>query len=53
MEKLTVKNLRDLLDGVPDNAVVHVAFDGAWGSAVVQESEGHDEKNNTFTIGTY
>jgi len=50
---MTVKDLRKLLDGVPDNAVVHVAFEGALGSAVMQESEGHDEEDETFTIGTY
>ena len=52
-DMMTVKDLRKLLDGVPGNAVVHVAFEGAWGSAVMQESEGYDEKGETFTIGTY
>jgi len=52
MEEFTVKDLRELLVGVPDDAIVMICYEGCIGDAYKSESLGYDERNNTFEIGT-
>ncbi len=52
MEKFTVKDLRDLLIGVPDDAIVKICYEGCIGDAYESECFGYDKKDNTFEIGT-
>jgi len=48
----TVSHLRELLDGVPDDAKVMICYEGCIGSAFKEESDGYDKGNNTFALGT-
>ena len=52
MEEFTVKDLRELLVGVPDDASVRICYEGCIGSAYESECFGYDEEYNTFEVGT-
>ena len=48
----TVQHLRELLNGVPDGAKVMICYEGCIGFAHKEESDGYDEEDDTFALGT-
>ena len=47
-----VAYLRELLKNVPDDAKVMICYEGLIGDATIEETDGYDEDDNTFALGT-